>query len=431
MTEVISVKFKNRGKSYFFAPNGKTVKSGEQVIVETSKGLEIADCCRGNHMVEDTAVVQPLRPVVRIATRDDLRVAEINKKREKEAFEICQQKITEHGLDMKLVDVECNFEGNKTMFFFTSDGRVDFRELVKDLAGIFRNRIELRQIGVRDEAKMLGGLGICGRPFCCSRFIDEFQPVSTKMAKMQSMSLNPSKISGSCGRLMCCLRYEQEAYEDLVKSVPKQGAFVETPAGYGTVTQVNLLRQLVKVKLDGEGDDTVRTYRSVEVAAVPGGRPKDGETPPSVLKYVPEPEEEDEPENEWELPELLINGAPEEPAMQPESRGRSRRSRRSGKKRGDSKAAEEKKEPVASAKSGTEEKKSVKPKPRQRRGNGRKPSAGGQAVKQEARPAERSEKPRQAQPDKEGAEKKKNGSRRRYYHHGKPKNKQGGEAPRQ
>ncbi len=431
MTEVISVKFKNRGKSYFFAPNGKTVKSGEQVIVETSKGLEIADCCRGNHMVEDTAVVQPLRPVVRIATRDDLRVAEINKKREKEAFEICQQKIAEHGLDMKLVDVECNFEGNKTMFFFTSDGRVDFRELVKDLAGIFRNRIELRQIGVRDEAKMLGGLGICGRPFCCSRFIDEFQPVSTKMAKMQSMSLNPSKISGSCGRLMCCLRYEQEAYEDLVKSVPKQGAFVETPAGYGTVTQVNLLRQLVKVKLDGEGDDTVRTYRSVEVAAVPGGRPKDGETPPSVLKYVPEPEEEEEPENEWELPELLINGAPEEPAMQPESRGRSRRSRRSGKKRGDSKAAEEKKEPVASAKSGAEEKKSVKPKPRQRRGNGRKPSAGGQAVKQEARPAERSEKPRQAQPDKEGAEKKKNGSRRRYYHHGKPKNKQGGEAPRQ
>ncbi len=431
MTEVISVKFKNRGKSYFFAPNGKTVKSGEQVIVETSKGLEIADCCRGNHMVEDTAVVQPLRPVVRIATRDDLRVAEINKKREKEAFEICQQKIAEHGLDMKLVDVECNFEGNKTMFFFTSDGRVDFRELVKDLAGIFRNRIELRQIGVRDEAKMLGGLGICGRPFCCSRFIDEFQPVSTKMAKMQSMSLNPSKISGSCGRLMCCLRYEQEAYEDLVKSVPKQGAFVETPAGYGTVTQVNLLRQLVKVKLDGEGDDTVRTYRSVEVAAVPGGRPKDGETPPSVLKYVPEPEEEEEPENEWELPELLINGAPEEPAMQPESRGRSRRSRRSGKKRGDSKVAEEKKEPVASAKSGTEEKKSVKPKPRQRRGNGRKPSAGGQAVKQEARPAERSEKPRQAQPDKEGAEKKKNGSRRRYYHHGKPKNKQGGEAPRQ
>lgn len=431
MTEVISVKFKNRGKSYFFSPNGKTVKQGEQVIVETSKGLEIADCCRGNHMVEDTAVVQPLRPVVRIATRDDLRVAEINKKREKEAFEICQQKIAEHGLDMKLVDVECNFEGNKTMFFFTSDGRVDFRELVKDLAGIFRNRIELRQIGVRDEAKMLGGLGICGRPFCCSKFIDEFQPVSTKMAKMQSMSLNPSKISGSCGRLMCCLRYEQEAYEDLVKSVPKQGAFVETPAGYGTVAQVNLLRQLVKVKLDGEGDDTVRTYRAVEVAAVPGGRPKDGETPPSVLKYVPEPEEEEESENEWELPTLLINDAAEEPDGQPEQRRKSRRGRHGGKKRGGDKSPAERKGEAAQPESPeAAEKKSVKPKPR-RRGSGRKPAAGVQAPKQEAKsPAERGEKPRQAPADKDGAEKKKN-NRRRYYHHGRPKNKQGGESPKQ
>ncbi len=424
MTEVISVKFKNRGKSYYFAPNGKSVKQGEQVIVETSKGLEIADCSRGNHMVEDTAVVQPLRPVVRIATRDDLRVAEINKKREKEAFEICQQKIVEHGLNMKLVDVECNFEGNKTMFFFTSDGRVDFRELVKDLAGIFRNRIELRQIGVRDEAKMLGGLGICGRPFCCSRFIDEFQPVSTKMAKMQSMSLNPSKISGSCGRLMCCLRYEQEAYEELVKSVPKQGAFVETPAGYGVVTQVNLLRQLVKVKLDGEGDDTVKTYRAVEVAAVPGGRPKDGETPPSVLKYIPEPEEEEQ-ENEWELPELLINGEPEPEKPEMPKKNRSSR-RRSGKKRSDKSRTEA--APETAEKPEPEEKKSVKPKPRPRRGNGRRPSAGGQPPKQETNPAERSERPRQSEPDKDGPEKKKNNNRRRYYHHGKPKNKGDGKA---
>ena len=200
MIDVVSIKFKNRGKCYFFDPNGLDIKTGDKVIVETSKGLEIADCSRGNHPVEDTAVVQPLRPVVRIATRDDLRVAEINKQREKEAFQICQKKIAEHGLDMKLVDVECNFEGNKTMFFFTSDGRVDFRELVKDLAGIFRNRIELRQIGVRDEAKMIGGLGICGRPYCCNQFLDEFQPVSTKMAKVQSLSLNPAKISGSCGR---------------------------------------------------------------------------------------------------------------------------------------------------------------------------------------------------------------------------------------
>ncbi len=413
MTEVISVKFKNRGKSYYFSPNGKSVKTGQQVIVETSKGLEIADCSRGNHEVEDDAVIQPLRPVVRLATRDDLRVAEINKQREKEAFEICRQKIAEHGLDMKLVDVECNFEGNKTMFFFTSDGRVDFRELVKDLAGIFRNRIELRQIGVRDEAKMLGGIGICGRPFCCNQFIDEFQPVSTKMAKMQSMSLNPGKISGSCGRLMCCLRYEQEAYEELTKNVPKQGAFVETPSGYGVVTQVNLLRQMVKVKLDGDGDDTVKTYRAVEVAAVPGGRPKDGETPPSVLKYIPEPEEEEEEEDEWKLPELFASdsgGSAQEGTAEQKKRSRSRRSRRGGGKKpnGDAKpkAQPEKASPAQEDKTPT-----AKPKPRNnRRGGGKKPA--------EQKPAEQ-QRPQQAKgPD---AEKKR--SNRRYYHRGKPKNK--------
>lgn len=412
MTEVISVKFKNRGKSYYFSPNGKSVKTGQQVIVETSKGLEIADCSRGNHEVEDDVVIQPLRPVVRLATRDDLRVAEINKQREKEAFEICRQKIAEHGLDMKLVDVECNFEGNKTMFFFTSDGRVDFRELVKDLAGIFRNRIELRQIGVRDEAKMLGGIGICGRPFCCNQFIDEFQPVSTKMAKMQSMSLNPGKISGSCGRLMCCLRYEQEAYEELTKNVPKQGAFVETPSGYGVVTQVNLLRQMVKVKLDGDGDDTVKTYRAVEVAAVPGGRPKDGETPPSVLKYIPEPEEEEEEEDEWKLPELFASDSgvsAQEGTAEQKKRSR-RRSRRGGGKKpnGDAKpkAQPEKASPAQEDKTPT-----AKPKPRNnRRGGGKKPA--------EQKPAEQ-QRPQQAKgPD---AEKKR--SNRRYYHRGKPKNK--------
>ena len=328
MIDVVSIKFKNRGKCYFFGPNGLDVKTGDKVIVETSKGLEIADCSRGNHPVEDTAVVQPLRPVVRIATQDDLRVAEINKQREKEAFQICQKKIAEHGLDMKLVDVECNFEGNKTMFFFTSDGRVDFRELVKDLAGIFRNRIELRQIGVRDEAKMIGGLGICGRPYCCHQFLDEFQPVSTKMAKVQSLSLNPAKISGSCGRLMCCLRYEQEAYEELVKKVPKQGAFVETKDGYGTAVQVNLLRQTVKVKLDNDTDDTLRLFKANELAAVPGGRPKDGETPPSVLKYVPEPEEE-ETEDEWALPVFVTPEPQSEPVKTGETeKKRSSRNRR-------------------------------------------------------------------------------------------------------
>lgn len=416
MTEVISVKFKNRGKSYYFSTNGKSVKTGQQVIVETSKGLEIADCIRGNHEVEDDTVIQPLRPVVRLATRDDLRVAEINKQREKEAFEICRKKIAEHGLDMKLVDVECNFEGNKTMFFFTSDGRVDFRELVKDLAGIFRNRIELRQIGVRDEAKMLGGIGICGRPFCCNQFIDEFQPVSTKMAKMQSMSLNPGKISGSCGRLMCCLRYEQEAYEELTKNVPKQGAFVETPAGYGIVTQVNLLRQMVKVKLDGEGDDTVKTYRAVEVAAVPGGRPKDGETPPSVLKYIPEPEEEEEEEaDEWKLPELFAADSGEEvqeDAAVQKKRSRSRRSRRGGKKPNGEAKPKLQTEQEASAREG--KKPEAGPKPRNnRRGGGKKP-------------AEQQKSAEQQKPQQTGsADGEKKRSNRRYYYRGKSKNKGG------
>ena len=310
LTEVVSVKFKSRGKTYYFAAGGNTVEVGQDVIVETSKGLEFAQCVMGNHYVPDEKVIPPIRPVIRVATDNDRRVAEINKKREHEALEICKKKIEEHGLDMKLVDVECSFEGNKITFFFTSDGRVDFRELVKDLASVFRNRIELRQIGVRDEAKMLGGIGICGRPFCCSQFLDEFQPVSTKMAKIQSMSLNPSKISGTCGRLMCCLRYEEEAYEDLVKTVPKNGAFVETPAGYGNVTQVNLLRRTVKVKLDGEGEDVFKTYSADDVAAIPGGRPKPGEPLPQLLKNRPAPEHA-ETEDEAEKPKSYAAEAAE------------------------------------------------------------------------------------------------------------------------
>ena len=261
MIEVVSIKFKNRGKCYFFAPGSLKINAGDKVIVETSKGLEIADCCRGNHDVPETSVVQPLRPVVRIATSDDLRVEELNRKREREAFDICQQKIIEHGLDMKLVDVECNFEGNKTLFFFTSDGRVDFRELVKDLAGIFRNRIELRQIGVRDEAKMIGGLGICGRPYCCSQFLDDFQPVSTKMAKVQSLSLNPTKISGSCGRLMCCLKYEQDAYEYLNSLTPSVGSTVKTPEGNAVVTEVNLITGYLTVRLSDSDSLPFKIHR--------------------------------------------------------------------------------------------------------------------------------------------------------------------------
>ena len=317
MTEVISVKFKNRGKAYYFAPEGVTAAAGDHVIVETAKGLEFADCVEGNHEVPDERVVKPLRRVVRLATKNDLRIIELNEAREQEAMAICRRKIEEHGLDMKLVEAEYSFEGNKIMFYFTSDGRVDFRELVKDLASEFRSRIELRQIGVRDEAKLLGGIGICGRPYCCNQFLTDFHPVSTKMAKVQSMSLNPTKISGACGRLMCCLRYEQEAYEELVKLVPKVGAFVETPAGYGVVTSVNMLRSSLKVRLDGEGDAVIKAYQADEIAVIPGGRPRPGEPLPQLLKDRPKPKREpEEPEEDpWALPQLFSSETyGEEPA---------------------------------------------------------------------------------------------------------------------
>ena len=398
MIEIVSIRFKNRGKSYSFAPNGMEIATGVKVIVETAKGLEIAECSRGNHWVEETAVVQPLRPVARIATADDLRIEELNKKREKEAFQICQQKIAEHGLEMKLVDVECNFEGNKTMFFFTADGRVDFRELVKDLAGIFRNRIELRQIGVRDEAKMIGGIGICGRPYCCNQFLDEFQPVSTKMAKVQSLSLNPTKISGSCGRLMCCLRYEQDAYEDLIKKVPKQGAFVETIDGYGTAAQVNLLRQTVKVKLDQDKDDTLHVYKANELAAVPGGRPRDGEEPSHVLNYVPEePEPQEPPEDEWSIPAMVaepqetVQSA--EPAQTPEE---GRRSRRRGGRKGRSEQPEQPK--------GAEPEK----KPELKKSE--------QGKKPQKQPKQKQEKPAEAEKEPKPQENRKNNQGRRHSH---------------
>ena len=276
MTEVISVKFKNNGKVYFFDPNGVTAEKGQAVVVETSKGAEFAECAEGNHQVDDASVVPPLRPVLRVATEADKKCAEENRRKEAEAFRICQEKIEKHGIEMKLVDAEYSFDGSKILFFFTSDGRVDFRELVKDLASVFRTRIELRQIGIRDEARMLGGLGICGKPFCCAQFLDDFQPVSIKMAKTQGLSLNPTKISGTCGRLMCCLKYEQEAYEELVKNVPKMDAFVQTPAGKGSVIDVNLLRGRVRVRLEDSIETTIKTFDASEVEVL-GGKAKRAE----------------------------------------------------------------------------------------------------------------------------------------------------------
>ena len=274
MTEIISVRFRPGGKQYYFDPMGLTVAEGQGVIVETGKGLEYGTCVRRNTQVEDEAVVQPLRPLVRLATEKDEKQVRDNRGREKEALRICQQLVERHGLDMKLVQVEYSFDGGKIIFFFTSDGRVDFRALVKDLAGIFRARIELRQIGVRDEARMLGGFGICGKPFCCSQFLNEFQPVSIKMAKTQNLSLNPTKISGTCGRLMCCLKYEQGAYEDAVKRCPKQDSFVECPDGAGTVSAVNVLKEQVKVRLEDATDQPPKPYLTSEIRVVRSGKGK-------------------------------------------------------------------------------------------------------------------------------------------------------------
>ena len=273
MTEVISVRFRGGCKNYYFDPKGAAVKMGDQVIVETAQGPEFATCTEGNHEVDDSAIVRPLCAVLRMATESDCRTVEYNKKKEREAFDICERKIAAHGLEMKLVNVSASFDGNKIIFYFTADGRVDFRELVRDLASVFRARIELRQIGVRDEAKMIGGLGICGRPFCCSQFLDGFLPVSIKMAKTQNLSLNPTKISGTCGRLMCCLKYEQEAYEDLVKHAPKQESFVETPDGAGTVCGINLLRQTAQVRLESD-PDSPKTYHNCELCVVRSGKGK-------------------------------------------------------------------------------------------------------------------------------------------------------------
>ncbi|MBS7389582.1 MAG: stage 0 sporulation family protein [Oscillospiraceae bacterium] len=250
MAEIVGIKFKDVGKVYYFGPNGMTFQKGDKAIVETARGLECGEVATENSDVPDESIVAPLKPVIRHATKEDLATVEQNREKEKKAFQICEKKIARHGLDMKLVDVEYTFDSSKILFYFTADGRVDFRELVKDLAGVFRTRIELRQIGVRDGAKKLGGFGICGRPFCCNTFLGEFQPVSIKMAKEQGMSLNPVKISGTCGRLMCCLKYEQDTYEHLLRHTPKVGAIVETVEGRGTVIENNLITGMLKVRLD-------------------------------------------------------------------------------------------------------------------------------------------------------------------------------------
>lgn len=413
MTEVISVRFRNGCKEYYFDPKGLTVPTDTDVIVETAQGPEFARCSLGNHQVEDDAVVKPLRGLIRIATDNDRHTAAYNRGREKEAFEVCKKKIQQHKLEMKLVRVECSFDGSKILFFFTADGRVDFRELVKDLAGVFRARIELRQIGVRDEAKMIGGLGICGRPFCCSQFMDEFLPVSIKMAKTQSLSLNPTKISGTCGRLMCCLKYEQDAYEDAIKRMPKNDSFVLTPDGTGNVSDINVLKETVNVRLD-DRPEGARCYHNCEVCVLRNGKgSREGIVVPDKR-----PERYIEPIAEEELPAITLvsDFDPDAAAAEDGKRRRSRGGR--GRRRGES-AGERPAEKAAADNKPARSEKADKPagdKPNReggsrRRRSGRRGSGGGQAAPAAAEAApKKQERPAGEAP---AGEKKRNNNRRR------------------
>ena len=276
--EVVDIQFRPGQKIYFFDPAGDSFAVGDHVIMDTARGAEFGLCAGANHTIPVKDVVAPLRKIIRKATEHDEKVNAENRNRERRAYEICMQKIQHHGLDMQLVSAECAFDGSKILFYFTADERVDFRELVKDLASVFHTRIELRQIGVRDKAKMVGGFGICGRPFCCTSFLDDFQPVSIKMAKTQNLSLNPTKISGTCGRLMCCLKYEQDTYESLIRSSPKPESFVDTPDGRGTVVEADILRQRVKVQMEND-PNTVNVFPNEDIAVLRNGKAKKNDPP--------------------------------------------------------------------------------------------------------------------------------------------------------
>ena len=268
MSHIIGVKFKNGGKTYYFDPLDFNVTKGDKVIVETARGIEFGEVSFPPMNIGEENLVSPLKSVIRIATPADIKQAQLNAEKEKEAFKICLGKIEKHALDMKLIRVEYTFDQSKILFYFTSGGRVDFRELVKDLAAVFKTRIELRQVGVRDEAKMLSGIGVCGRALCCSSFLNDFQPVSIKMAKEQNLSLNPTKISGNCGRLMCCLKYEQSSYDELLKITPREGAIVQTPDGKGVVISASMFRGTVKVKLDHEDENVLQEFDISDIKIV-------------------------------------------------------------------------------------------------------------------------------------------------------------------
>ena len=344
--EVVDIQFRPGQKIYFFDPDGVTYNAGDHVIMDTARGAEYGICTGGNHKIPPKDVVAPLRKILRLATAQDERIVEENRAKEKKAYDVCMQKISDHGLDMQLVSAEVAFDGSKILFYFTADERVDFRELVKNLASVFHTRIELRQIGVRDKAKMVGGLGICGRPFCCASFLEDFQPVSIKMAKTQNLSLNPTKISGTCGRLMCCLKYEQDAYEDLIRTSPKMESFVDTPEGRGTVVEIDLLRQRVKVRME-DAPETISVFKNTDIAVLRSGKAKKNDPPiPADLapisgsgKRARKPKEEEEKlllepirfrySTEAVVEETAEETLPEEGAQEEAKPSRSRRRRKS------------------------------------------------------------------------------------------------------
>ena len=397
--EVVDIQFRPGQKVYFFDPNGLTLCAGDHVIIDTARGPEFGFCTGGNHHIAGKDVVAPLRQVIRIANDHDEKVVAENRNKEKRAYEICLQKIADHGLDMQLVSAEYAFDGSKILFFFTADERVDFRELVKNLASIFHTRIELRQIGVRDKAKMVGGLGICGRPFCCASFLDDFQPVSIKMAKTQNLSLNPTKISGTCGRLMCCLKYEQDAYEDLIRSSPKAESFVDTPEGRGTVVELDLLRQRVKVRME-DRPEVVSVFPNTDVYVLRNGKAKKTD-PPIPADFAPisgkgkRMKKQEEPLDgpvletirfRYSTEAIVEEPAPEIPEIQetpetPEApaKSRNRRNRRNRKPQGEKPQAEKAEKPQ-------EQKKPQEPKKEQ-------PAEGGEKKKRNNR---RRRKPRPA-----------------------------------
>ena len=379
--EVVDIQFRAGQKVYYFDPAGHHCKAGDHVIIDTARGPEYGICAAGNHRIPTKDVVAPLRCVLRHATAEDERTVARNRAEEKRAFDICMQKIEEHGLDMQLVSAEYSFDGSKILFFFTADERVDFRELVKNLASIFHTRIELRQIGVRDKAKMVGGLGICGRPFCCASFLDDFQPVSIKMAKTQNLSLNPTKISGTCGRLMCCLKYEQDTYEDLLRTAPKAESFVDTPEGRGTVVEVDLLRQRVKVRMEDE-PETISVFANTDIAVLRSGKAKKNDPPiPADLAPISGAGKRQRQEKKAEEESLLLEPirfrysteqvveetetAVNEETEQEQDRGKPSRSRRR-KNKGEAKAEQPDKQPEEPKAPGKKEQSKTEPQQEER-----------------------------------------------------------------